>query len=81
MVASGKLLDGETGQWVIAAPDGSIHIVGIEGALIDQFNSGAAPSGMAVANLDGSPALLLANGKTVEALQFERPSKAEEKAN
>ncbi len=79
MVASGKLLDGETGQWVIAAPDGSIHILGIDGALIGQFNSGAAPSGMAVAHLDGSPALLLANDKTVEALQFERPPKADGK--
>lgn len=71
MVASGKLLGGETGQWVIAAPDGSIHILGIDGILIDQFNLGSAPSGMAVANLDGVAALLVANGKTVEALQFE----------
>jgi hypothetical protein len=76
MVAAGNLLGGEAGQWVIAAADGSIHILGIDGGLIDQFNYGAALSGMAVANLDGRPAMLVSTDKSVEAWQFEMPAKA-----
>ncbi|OYV86292.1 MAG: hypothetical protein B7Z73_11995, partial [Planctomycetia bacterium 21-64-5] len=65
------------GQWVIAAVDGSIHIVGIDGTLIDHFNSGAAASGLAVAQLDGRPALIVATDKAVEAWQFEMPKQDE----
>ncbi|HEV7223967.1 MAG TPA: redoxin domain-containing protein [Pirellulales bacterium] len=74
MVAAGDLLGGDAGQWVIAAADGSIHILGIDGHLIDRFNYGAAPSGMAIANLDGRPALLVSTDQAVEAWQFEMPS-------
>jgi hypothetical protein len=71
MVAAGNLLGGEAGQWVIAAADGSMHILGAGGGLIDRFNYGAAPSGMAIANLDGRPALLVATDEGLEAWQFE----------
>ncbi|HUY89688.1 MAG TPA: redoxin domain-containing protein [Pirellulales bacterium] len=73
MVATGNLLGGETGQWVIAAADGSIHILASDGSLIDRFNFGASPSGIAVAQLDGRPALLLATDEGLEAWQFEIP--------
>lgn len=73
MVTSGNLLAGDTGQWVIAGADGSIHILRIDGELIDQFNYGASPSGMAVANLDGQPLLLMATDEAMEAWQFELP--------
>ena len=74
MVASGSLL-GEAGQWTIAAADGSIHILGIDGDLIDHFNYGAAASGLAIANLGGRPALVVASEKGVEAWHFELPGR------
>ncbi len=73
MVAAGNLLNGDTGQWVIAGADGSIHILGIDGSLIDHFNLGAVPNGMAIARLDGRPALLVSASDSVQAWQFERP--------
>jgi hypothetical protein len=73
MVVAGDLLSGEFGQWVIAGADGSIHLLDIEGNLIDRFNYGAALSGMAIADLDGRPALLVATDESVEAWQFDAP--------
>lgn len=71
MVAAGNLLDGEAAQWVIGAADGSIHILGIDGSLIDRFNYGASLSGLAIARLDGKPALLVSTDEGVEAWRFE----------
>lgn len=70
-VTSGNLLTG-SGQWVIAGADGSIHILSADGELIDRFNSGVALSGLAVANLDGQAALVLASPAGVEAHVFQR---------
>jgi outer membrane lipoprotein-sorting protein len=73
MVAVGDVLGGGTPQWVIAGPDGSIHILALDGSFLDRFNYGAAPSGIAIAQLDGKPTLLLATDDRVEAWQFELP--------
>ncbi|HUY32676.1 MAG TPA: redoxin domain-containing protein [Pirellulales bacterium] len=70
-VAAGNLLGHETGQWVIAGADGSIHILAIDGALIDRFNYGASLSGLAVAHVDGRGILLVATDEAVEAWQVE----------
>jgi hypothetical protein len=75
MLVWGQLLPGtgETpvapsgGQWVVAAPDGSIHILDENGSLVDQFNHGAAISGLAVARYDEGPALIVASNNVVEA--------------
>ncbi|HWB10231.1 MAG TPA: hypothetical protein VG826_13455 [Pirellulales bacterium] len=71
MVVSGKLLGDEAGQWIIAGADASIHILDIDGRLIDRFNYGAAPSGMAVAKINGRPALVIATDDSVDAWRFE----------
>ncbi len=78
MVTAGDLLGVGIGQWVLAAADGSIHILSSDGGLVDRFNYGAAPSGMAVANLDGRPTLLISTDKAVEAWQFELPPVGDE---
>jgi peroxiredoxin len=72
MVASGNLLGGEFGQWVIAAADGTIHIIGIDGASVDHFAYGSALTGIAVAQWDGQRVLLLATTKGVEAWKVEK---------
>jgi hypothetical protein len=74
-ITAGNLLGGEIGQWVIAAADGTVQIVGIDGARIDRFATGNALTGIAVAHWDGQRVLLLANGKTIEAWKVEKKAK------
>ncbi|HEV3007060.1 MAG TPA: hypothetical protein VGX78_21495, partial [Pirellulales bacterium] len=69
-VASGKLV-GDAGQWVIAGPDGSVHILAADGKRIDRFNSGVALAGLAVARLDGRSTLVLSSPEGIEARCFE----------
>lgn len=73
MVACGDLFGAGMAQWVIAAADGSIHMLTMDGSLLDRYNSGVSPSGLGIANLGGQPALLIANDEGVEAWQFELP--------
>jgi len=70
-VVAGNLSGSPPGQWLLAAADGSIHILAADGNLIDQFNYGAALSGLAVAQLNGRPVLLVAAQGGLEALQVE----------
>jgi hypothetical protein len=72
-LVAGDLLGGETAQWVVAAADGSIHILAIDGTLIDEFNYGASPNALAVFHVDGRSALCVSSADGVEALQFESP--------
>jgi outer membrane lipoprotein-sorting protein len=67
MIVAGNLLGGDTGQWVIGAADGSIHLLDMDGALIDAFHYGVSPNGLAVARLDGRPTLLISSDEGVEA--------------
>jgi thiol-disulfide isomerase/thioredoxin len=67
MVQFGKLLPGDAAQWVIAGADGSVHILSASGEEIDRYNTGVAISGLAVAQIGGQGALLVASEKGVEA--------------
>lgn len=69
-VTSGNLVD-DAGQWVIAGPDGSIHILSANGELLDRFNGGLSLAGLAVALLREQPALVLSSPDGVEARRFE----------
>ena len=70
MVTWGHLVGAKTGQWVVAAADGSLHILAADGTPIDHFNYGNAISGLAVIRGDG-PVLLVATAKNVEAWKVE----------
>jgi len=70
-VAAGNLLGLETGQWVIAGANGTIHIFAIDGTMIDQFSYAASLCGLAVANVAGRGTLLVATDEAVEAWQVE----------
>ncbi len=59
-VASGDLLPGRAGTWVIAGPDGSIHFISEDGELTDSFFYGDCITGIAITKIDGAPALLVA---------------------
>ncbi len=60
-IASGELLAGGAGAWVIAAADGSIHVVSDDGDFTDTWNHGAALSGIAAARLAGKGSVLVAS--------------------
>jgi peroxiredoxin len=70
MVASGKLLADEPGLWIFAGADGTVHLVDREGKPRDVFAWGEPIRGLAVATLDGRATLLIADAKSVTALQF-----------
>ena len=69
-VTSGNLV-GDGNQWVVAGPDGSVHILSADGKLIDRFASGLSLTGLAVAKLDGQSLLVLASSEGVEARQLQ----------
>jgi hypothetical protein len=81
MVSAGDLFGSGTVQWVLAAADGSIHMLTMDGSLLDRYNSGLAPSGMGIANLGGEPALLVASDKAIEAWGFDLPPRDEGKSS
>ncbi len=66
-VASGNLLAGHAGEWWLAGPDGSIHVVTEDGELHDHFHYGAALTGLAAVKIDGKSVLLVATDDGVSA--------------
>lgn len=64
-------LFGEERQWLVAGPDGSVHILDREGKLVDRFNSGASLSGIAGIRLNGEPVILVSTQHGVEAWKLE----------
>ena len=64
-------LTGATGQWILPGCDGSIHILSPEGQLIDRFHYGKPLAGLATAEIDGKPALIVATPDGVDAWRVE----------
>jgi cytochrome c biogenesis protein CcmG/thiol:disulfide interchange protein DsbE len=62
---------GKQGQWLAAGADGSVHILGVDGKLIDTFHYGASLAGLAGAQIDGEPVLLIASEQGLEAWKLE----------
>lgn len=71
VLTGGNLLGTKYGQWVTAGADGSIHIVNFDGSKIDQFAYGEALTGLALAAVDGAPALLVATPQGLTAWRME----------
>lgn len=70
-VTSGNLLPGRKGEWWLAGPDGSIHVVSEDGQLHDSFNYGAALTGLAAVRIEEQPVLLVATDEGVTAWKVE----------
>jgi hypothetical protein len=70
-VTSGNLLPGRQGEWWLAGPDGSIHVVSEDGELHDSFNYGAVLTGLAATKLDDQSVLLVATDEGVTAWKVE----------
>jgi hypothetical protein len=66
-IAAGNLLAGHAGEWWLAGPDGSIHVITEDGELFDHFNYGAALTGLAAAKIGEESVLLVATDDGVTA--------------
>lgn len=69
MIAAGRVID-DSGQWIVAAADGSIQLLSAEGQLVDRFHCGSAITGLAAAEIDGQPALLVASTEGLAACRL-----------
>ena len=54
------MLSGHDGEWWLAGPDGSIHLITADGKLFDSFFYGQALSGIAAGKLGDAAVLLVA---------------------
>jgi hypothetical protein len=70
-VTSSNLLPGRQGEWWLAGPDGSVHVITEDGEFHDAFHTGAALTGLAATNLGGKPVLLIATDGGVTAWEIE----------
>ena len=70
-VTSSNLLPGRQGEWWLAGPDGSIHVISEEGEFHDSFYCGAVLTGIAAAKLNGQLVLLIATEEGLSAWMIE----------
>jgi thiol-disulfide isomerase/thioredoxin len=70
-VVAGRLLPGTAGQWLLSGADGSIHVIAADGKLLDRFNYGSVLAGLATAELNGKPLLLVSTADALEAWKVE----------
>ena len=73
-VTAGKLLPDQPSQWLLAAADGTIHMLDAQGKPIDVFAYGKVLTGLAAAEWDGKRVLLVSTTEGVDAWQVEPPA-------
>jgi hypothetical protein len=69
---SAKLFEGPGNTWVLAGPDGSVHLISDDGEFFDYFNHGRRLTGLAAAQSDGANLLFLATEHDVTAVELTR---------
>jgi peroxiredoxin len=70
-IVVGRLLPGTARQWLLPGSDGSIHVLGADGTLVDHFNYGTQITGLATVEIGGKPVLLIGSANGVEAMRVE----------
>jgi len=73
-VVASQMLPGYAGEWWLAGPDGSIHMITADGRLFDSFNLGAVPTGIAAGKIGETPLLIIATESGITAWRVERPA-------
>jgi hypothetical protein len=71
LIVPGKLSRQGSGQWILPGADGSIHVLSADGKPVDKFNSGVMLQGLATAQLDGQPVLIISSADGLEAWKVE----------
>ncbi|MHB0957347.1 MAG: DUF2092 domain-containing protein [Pirellulaceae bacterium] len=75
-VTSASLLGSPDYQWLIAGPDGSLHIIAQDGKFTDHFQTGRVLTGVAGGRRAGEGILVVSSGTDVQAWQVLPPSTA-----
>jgi outer membrane lipoprotein-sorting protein len=57
-------------QWILAAPDGSVHIVADDGSFFDSFNFGEHIAGICGLEADNGPNLIVSTTKGITAIEL-----------
>jgi len=70
-IIAGSLARDGAGQWLLPAADGSIHVISADGKPVDRFHYGAMLQGLATAEIDGRPALIVSSPDGLEAWRVE----------
>jgi hypothetical protein len=70
-VIASQMLPGYSGEWWLAGPDGSIHMITEDGRLFDSFHLGAAPTGIAAGKIGDTPLLIIATESGITAWRVE----------
>jgi peroxiredoxin len=75
-VRSSQLFAGHAGEWWLAGPDGSVHVITEDGNLFDSFHTGVALTGIAAGKLGGKSVLLVASDDGLTAWEVAAPQPA-----
>lgn len=75
-IHASQILPGHRGEWWIAGPDGSIHVITADGQLFDSFYYGAPLTGLAAARIGQQPVLLVATPEGLSAWEIQGPAKS-----
>ena len=75
-VTCGSILDGPGFQWLMAGPDGSIHLVADDGQFFDSFGYGDDVTGLAAAQFGAAKVILISTRKGVTAWKVEQRDEA-----
>ena len=75
-ITSSHILPGRQGEWWLAGPDGSVHVVSEEGEFFDSFHVGAVITGLAATRLGDKPVLLIATDAGLAAWEIAAPANA-----
>jgi hypothetical protein len=68
-IAYGPALAGRPECWLLAGPDGTVHVVSPEGDPIERFALGRELTGLAAAQVGGLPTILVATQEGLGAWQ------------
>jgi hypothetical protein len=75
-ITSSHVLPGHEGEWWLAGPDGSIHLVTEDGRFFDSFHHGAALTGFAAGKLGERSVLLVSTDEGLAAWELKLPTEA-----
>ena len=71
-ITSGRLRDDAQGEWVLAGPDGSVHIVSDDGEFSDTFAVGEPLTGLATTKVGDDRVILTSTKSEVRAWKLEK---------
>ncbi|MDX1947805.1 MAG: hypothetical protein SFU86_20575 [Pirellulaceae bacterium] len=73
-ISSSHVLAGHAGEWWLAGPDGSIHVITEDGEFLDTFFTGTALTGLAATKFGNQSVLLIASDDGVRAWSLQLPT-------